>query len=108
MPAVAESRPGVKAALTAQAAPHRPVVENGAYVAFARRVLRAAGRRVAAGDVDGLADLVALSADVDACIGEAVSGLRGVGYSWGEIAGRIGTTRQAAQQRWGGLMAGDR
>jgi hypothetical protein len=30
----------------------------------------------------------------------AVDGLREFGYSWGEIASRLGTTRQAAQQRW--------
>jgi len=31
----------------------------------------------------------------------AVDGLRGSGYSWAEIAARIGVSRQAAQQRWG-------
>ena len=29
------------------------------------------------------------------------SGLREFGYSWADIAGRLGVTRQAAQQRWG-------
>ncbi len=28
--------------------------------------------------------------------------LRGIGYSWADIALRLGITRQAAQQRWGG------
>lgn len=76
------------------------MVENGAYAAFARRVLRAAGRRVAAGDVDGLADLVALSDEVERSVRDAVAGLRAFGYSWGEVAARVGVTRQAAQQRW--------
>ncbi len=31
-----------------------------------------------------------------------MTGLRGFGYSWAEIATRLGITRQAAQQRWGG------
>jgi hypothetical protein len=31
---------------------------------------------------------------------QAVDGLRGLGYSWAGIAARLGTTRQAAQQRW--------
>ena len=32
---------------------------------------------------------------------QAVAGLRGIGYSWADIALRLGITRQGAQQRWG-------
>jgi hypothetical protein len=32
----------------------------------------------------------------------AIDGLRTFGYSWADIASRLGTTRQAVQQRWGG------
>jgi len=39
--------------------------------------------------------------ELDAATRAAVEGLRGFGYSWGEIASRLGTTRQAAQQRGG-------
>ena len=46
------------------------------------------------------AALAALSADLDAAIGDAVLGLRSGGYSWAEIASRLGVTRQAAHQRW--------
>jgi hypothetical protein len=81
---------------------NRPVVENHTYAAFARRVVRAQGRRVAAGDVDGLADLLTLAEQVEAAIDAAVAGLRRAGYSWAEIAARVGISRQAAQQRWGG------
>jgi hypothetical protein len=105
MPALTEARSGVKAALTPER-PSRPVVENDAYAAFARRVVRAAGRRVAAGDVDGLADLVALCDEVEASVREAVAGLRPFGFSWGEVAARVGVTRQAAQQRWGSPQLG--
>jgi hypothetical protein len=77
-------------------------VENDQYHAFARRVLRAYGRRVASGDVDALAHLVGLAGDIDHAITHAVNGLRVFGYSWAEIANRLGVTRQAAQQRWGG------
>ena len=38
--------------------------------------------------------------ELDAATRAAVEGLRGFGYSWGQIASRLGT-RQAAQQRWG-------
>jgi hypothetical protein len=79
----------------------RSEVENPDYAAFARRIIRAHGRRVAGGDVEGLAELVDLAADVDAATQAAVDGLREFGYSWGEIASRLGTSRQAAQQRWG-------
>ena len=33
----------------------------------------------------------------------SVDGLRGFGYPWAEIASRLGTSRQAAQQRWAGI-----
>jgi hypothetical protein len=78
----------------------RPVTENSEYAAFARRILRAYGRRVAAGDFDSLAHMIALADDIDDAIALAVSGLRGAGYSWAEIGSRLVITRQAAQQRW--------
>ncbi|WBC02679.1 hypothetical protein [Micromonospora sp. WMMA1976] len=79
----------------------RDVVENDAFAAFARRIIRAHGRRVATGDVEALRDLVTLSADLDRAITDAVVGLRQFGYSWAEIGQRLGISRQAAQQRWG-------
>jgi hypothetical protein len=78
----------------------RPV-ENDEYAAFARRVLRAYARRVAQGDVEALTLMLGLSAEIDTAIAQAVTGLRGFGYSWAEIGSRLGITRQAAQQRWG-------
>jgi hypothetical protein len=74
----------------------RPAVENTDYTAFARRVIRAAGRRIADGDVEGVPHLIELTTAIDT----AVTGLRHHGYSWTEIATRLGITRQAAQQRW--------
>jgi hypothetical protein len=53
------------------------------------------------GDIEGLSELVALAEVVDRSIHTAVSGLRECGYSWAEIADRLGISRQAAQQRWG-------
>jgi hypothetical protein len=80
----------------------RRVVENDEYAAFLGRVLRAYARRVAAGDVDALTLMLGLSGQIDTAIAQAVTGLRGFGYSWAEIGNRLGVTRQAAQQRWGG------
>lgn len=80
----------------------RNVVENDDYAAFVRRIIRAYARRVATGDVEALTDMVGLSGLLDDAIGQAVTGLRAHGYSWAEIGQRLGISRQAAQQRWGG------
>jgi DNA-directed RNA polymerase specialized sigma24 family protein len=80
----------------------RDVVENDEYAAFVRRIVRAYARRVAAGDVEALRDMVALADLLDEAITSAVKGLRAHGYSWQEIADRLDITRQAAHQRWGG------
>jgi hypothetical protein len=79
------------------------VVDNDYYAGFARRIITAHGRRIAAGDLAGLPDLVALAEHLDTTIHTAVLGLRAHGYSWAEIGTQLGMTRQAAQQRWGHL-----
>ena len=76
-------------------------MENLDYAAFATRIIRAHGRRIANGDVEALPDLLDLADELDAATRYAVAGLRTFGYSWADIATRLGTTRQAAQQRWG-------
>ena len=91
-------RSGVKAGLTANR--RRRTVENDEYARFVQRVMRAYARRVAAGDVDALADMTGLATQLDEAIAQAVIGLREAGYSWAEIAARLGVSRQAAQQRW--------
>lgn len=79
------------------------VVENNEYAAFVRRVLRAYGRRVADGDIEAITVLVATADQLDTAIRDAITGLRtNCGYSWADIAMRLGVTRQAVQQRWGG------
>ena len=79
----------------------RLITEDPEYAAFARRILRAYGRRIAAGDVEALTNMISLSHEIDSAIQQAVNGLRDSGYSWAEISSRLGITRQAAQQRWG-------
>ena len=99
------SKNTVKPALTPKPRAKRSKreVENAQFDAFVRRILRAYARRVAAGDVEALASLTALSAEVDAVTRLAVAGLRGrpYSYSWSEIAARLGTSKQAAQMRYG-------
>jgi hypothetical protein len=77
-------------------------VENEDFVPMVRRVIRALGRRIAIeGDVETLPRLAELSAELDDVIAAAVIGLRDAGYSWAEIGSRLGTSKQACQQRWG-------
>ena len=77
-----------------------PVLENHDYAAFARRVIRAQGRRIAAGDIEELAYLFGLQRELHQAIHTAITGLRIQGYSWADIALRLGITRQAVHQRW--------
>lgn len=76
-------------------------VETDQFDTFVRRVLRAYARRVADGDIEALRSLSQLSSEVDAVTRQAVAGLKRFPYSWSEIADRLGTSRQAAQMRYG-------
>jgi hypothetical protein len=76
-------------------------VENDQYAAFIRRVIRAYSRRVADGDIEAITTMANLAADFDTAIRQAITGLRAFGYTWADIALRLGITRQGAQQRWG-------
>jgi hypothetical protein len=79
----------------------RRVVENSEFDAFARRIVRAYARRVASGDIEALAALRQLASTVETATADAVQGLRSFGYSWADVAARLGVSRQAAQMRWG-------
>ena len=77
-------------------------VETPEFAAMVRRVIRAYGRRVVHGDEPDLAELVGLRDVIEESIAVAVHGQRAMyGRSWSEIAAGLGTTRQAAQQRYG-------
>jgi hypothetical protein len=96
---LAERPSGVKKPLT----PKRRyrVIENDEYAAFLRRVIAAYSRRVAAGDIEAITTMAALAGHLEDATRQAITGLRGSGYSWADIALRLGITRQGAQQRWG-------
>ena len=80
-------------------------VENDEYAAFLRRVIRAYSRRVASGDIEALTTMAHLADDLEDATRQAITGLRQFGYSWADIALRLGITRQGAQQRWGDTPA---
>ena len=46
-----------------------------------------------------------LATDLEDATRNAITGLRAFGYSWADIAMRLGITRQGAQQRWGDTPA---
>jgi hypothetical protein len=106
MPATPPARDTVKPALTARRRGKRPrrFKETPEYAANVRALLRALGRRVGAGHVDDLPEIVKTIAEAEAVLAAAVTELhtRAVEpYSWAEIAARLGITRQAAQMRFG-------
>jgi hypothetical protein len=66
------------------------------------RMIRAYGRRVANADMEDLTDMVAMRALLDDAITAAVSHLRDHHeFSWTAIGEAVGTSKQAAQQRYG-------
>jgi hypothetical protein len=90
---------GVNGSLTARR--RWQVVENDEYAAFVKRVINAYTRRVASGDIEAITEMAAIADQMDTAIRDAITGLRACGYSWADIAKRLGITRQGAQQRWG-------
>lgn len=80
-------------------------VETPDYVAFARRIIRAAGRRVATGDDWELAEILSLREEVEDAIAAGVAGLRAQGHSWAYIADGLGVTRQTAYERYAKRVA---
>ena len=94
---------GVKAGLTADRRKRRRrSVETKEFGAMVTRMIRAYGRRVANADMEDLTDMAAMRALLDEAITNAVSHLRDHHeFSWSAIGEAVGTTRQAAQQRYG-------
>jgi hypothetical protein len=91
----------LNAAFTRKARRPKPKrrVENDEFGAFARRIIRAYGRRVGEGDVEALASLIRLHDELGEVIATAAGDLHARGYSWAEIAARTGTSLQAVRQR---------
>ncbi len=79
----------------------KKVVEMADYISFARRILRATGRRVQDRDIEGLAGLAVLQAEINDQMKETAKALNAQGYSWAEIGRVLGVSKQAAQQRFG-------
>lgn len=75
--------------------------ETTEYAAMLGRMIKAYGRRVGKADPEDLATMLDLHAQFGAAIQAAVTAQRDEGASWADVARGAGTTRQAAQARWG-------
>lgn len=76
-------------------------IETTEYLKMLKRMIRAAGKRVANADEYELRDLIALRDEIDTAIQVGVDGQRAIGRSWADIAKGLGMTRQGAFKRWG-------
>ena len=75
--------------------------------AAARRMMRALVKRAGDGELEALEGLVALQADLDKALEAAVHGYRTgpAQASWAAVGEAVGASRQAAQQRFGKVVA---
>lgn len=103
-PAEADELRALVPAGTLRKRPARRFRENADYAMTVLRMLRSLAKR-AGGDVDMLPVLLDMEEQIDALMRQAVTACRTDGYSWTEIAHRLGTTKQAAQQRYGRARA---
>jgi len=71
------------------------------YFRMLRRMLKAAGERIAYADPVDIAELMGIEDDLHDAIRRAVAGLRATGFSWREIGEALGTNGQAVYKRWG-------
>lgn len=89
----------------AKARRRRETCETTEYARFARRIIKAFGRRVAEGDEIDLVELIAVRDEMDRVIVEGVRGMRENGYSWAYIGRALRISRQAAQMAYGPKIA---
>lgn len=67
----------------------------------AARFMRALAKRAANGESEAIEWLIQLQAELDAATQLAVDNYRELGFSWADVGRLTGTTRQAAQMRFG-------
>ena len=74
-------------------------IEVDAYGAFARRVVKALGKRAASGDPTDLRVIKRLKADVDEAEQNAIVGLIDQGFSLAQIGNGLGISKQAVYMK---------
>lgn len=80
-------------------------MEATEFASMMRRLIKSYGRRVGEADYVDLAELVEVQAALDEALVAAVQAMRDRGVAWSTIALALGTSRQAAQQRFGPLLS---
>lgn len=77
--------------------------ETGEFAEMVLRIIRAYGRRVAAGDPEDLKVMLACRAEMDSAIADAIRTAREhIGWTWTDVGRAAGITKQSAHERWGG------
>lgn len=67
------------------------------------RIIRAYGRRVAAGDLEDLEAMLECRDEMDTAITDAVRTARDtLGWTWADVGRAAGITRSSAHERWSG------
>jgi hypothetical protein len=80
----------------------RRYVETKEFGAMVSRMIRAYGNRVKDADLEDLRDMTAMQDTLDQVIEATVHHMREhQEFTWQAIGDAVGTTRQAAQQRYG-------
>lgn len=69
------------------------------------RFARALARRAEEGDTEALEGLAELALIVEGATATAMANLHNAGYSWASIAELLGTSKQAAHQRYNRILA---
>ena len=77
----------------------KPYRESAELAGAVRRMVRALVRRASEGDTMALEELFTLERETGESTNEAIRGLHSFGYSYGELAGELGVTRQAVRPR---------
>lgn len=80
----------------------RKSYEASDVAAMVERMLRALERRASTGDTEALVELAKLERGMSDHVGRAGAALHQFGYTYGELAGELGVSRQAARARFAG------
>ena len=93
--------------VASQATPNRTRKDDVEFKGFAKRMIRAYGRRAETADPWVVKDLLELREEIDRAVVGAVRSYRAAGLSWGEIGYDLGINRVACFKRYAHLVGED-
>jgi hypothetical protein len=106
-PAPAGVAPQDANGVASQATPNRTRKDDIQFKGFAKRMIRAYGRRAETADPWVVKDLLELREEIDRAVVGAVRAYRAAGLSWGEIGYELGINRVACFKRYAHLVGED-